>query len=188
MGDTRFVAPLSAPAPTPAATPAPATVTTGDSAGRPRVEAVLCTAKHPNPPQAIRCRQCETPIVDRSVQVIPRPSLGRFRFDDGLVIELSRPLLLGRNPSVASAQRSDEEPPEPFVLPDPDRHLSRLHAAVAFEGWHVLIMDCGSTNGTQVWAPNESPVRLRPGQPLLLMPGARVVLGPGSGFLFESTS
>lgn len=177
-GETRLVSSAVAP-------PTAATVTAGSSA-RPQVQAVLCPEQHPNPPQSTRCRRCSLAVSDRAVHLMPRPSLGRFRFDDGLVVELARPLLLGRNPSAAPSGPVAEAP-QAIALADPERHLSRLHAEVVLEGWHVLIADCGSKNGTQVMAPNESPVRLRPGEPHLLLPGARVLLGPGSGFVFEGT-
>lgn len=162
------------------------TMSTGPVASRPQVQAVMCLARHPNSPQATHCRQCGVSIEDHTPRLIPRPSLGRFRFDDGLIVELNRPLLLGRNPSTPKADASFDEEPEAIALRSPERDVSRLHAHVTFEGWHVLITDCKSRNGTLVVDPNEPPVRLRSGESHLLLPGARVMLGPGLGFVYES--
>ena len=79
---------------------------------------------------------------------MPRPSLGRLQLDDGELVELDQELLIGRNPD------RDEEPSRIRMrrvkaLGD---KVSRSHLEVRFQGWDVLVDDCGSTNGTFVVA------------------------------------
>lgn len=151
--------------------------------GGPTVQAVRCVQGHLNPPHAAACRQCGGAIDDRTVATVSRPSLGRLRFVDGLVVELDRPLLLGRKPR---ARRQVSVGTEGLVaLPDPEQLLSRTHAEVRLEDWQVLVLDCGSTNGTVVELPGAEPQQLRPEEPCLITPGTKVNLGDGAAFVFE---
>ncbi len=44
------------------------------------------------------------------------------------------------------------------------------------DGWHVLVRDLGSTNGTTVTLPGQEPVRLRPTEDQGIEPGTVVTL------------
>ena len=146
----------------------------------PEVQAVLCPADHVNSPVAARCRVCDASIADRSIVVTGRPSLGMLRFDDGLVVELDRSLLIGRRPT------SKDDRTSSFGLvtvPDEEKGLSRTHVEVVLTDWQIAVVDVGSTNGTVVEAPGEPPVRLRAGESHLVAAGTRVVLGGVAGFV-----
>ncbi len=146
----------------------------------PKVHAVVCPSGHLNSPVVASCRVCAAAIADRSVVEANRPSLGLLHFDDGLVVELDRSLVIGRKPA-----RRDEDAEEfgLVTVPDEGKSLSRNHAKLVLTDWQIAVVDTGSTNGTVVEAPGEQPVRLRAGDPHIVSPGVRVVLGGGIGFV-----
>jgi len=154
----------------------------GAAAG-PTVQAVSCALGHLSPPHAAVCRTCARAIDDRTIRTVARPSLGRLRFDSGMVVEIDRPLLIGRKPSADN--RPGEELPALVTLPDPDAQLSRVHAELRIEGWDVLVVDRESKNGTLVTLPNETPVMLRPLTPFLVSPGARLSFAEVADCTFE---
>lgn len=153
------------------------------SASGPTVQAVRCPSAHLSPAHAPVCRVCGIAIVDRQVHTVPRPGLGRLRFDSGVVVELERPLLLGRHPP-ADALIGDE-PAVAVAIPDPDAVLSRVHLAVALEGWQVVVTDRESLNHTYVQLPGMAQQQLRPGIPLAITAGTRIELGETVGLVFE---
>lgn len=137
------------------------------------VQALLCPSGHPSPPQAVHCRSCGVPIAGTSV-VIGRPRLGRVVVSTGQVIELDRPVLLGRKPKVEGAMQG--EVPQLVAIGDA-QGLSRSHAMIRLEQWQVLIEDLGSANGTVVTLPGRDPRRLHQSDPVLLENGAVIDLG-----------
>lgn len=152
---------------------------------RPVVQAVRCVQDHPNPPSAGQCITCGRPIGDRSIFRVERPVLGRLRFADGLVVDLDRPLVLGRRPDHVAAEKVGGEDPGLIALPDPDRSLSRVHAEVRLEEWHVMVVDRKSANGTFVTLPGEEAMQLHPNQPCLITIGTHVNLADVASFVFE---
>lgn len=147
----------------------------------PQVQAVLCPSGHPNAPIATDCRVCGTRIDDHTVVHVPRPSLGLLRFDDGLVVAVDRPMLLGRKPAETGAAEDHLL----VTLPDPEKSLSRTHLEVRVDDWHVWVVDLGSTNGTVVANPGAAPEALRMGEQCLIGIGATVTLGDVVGFRFD---
>lgn len=154
------------------------------SPGRPEVQAIVCANGHANPPYADRCRSCNTAIADRRVRMQLRPSLGRLRFDDGLVVDLDRPLLVGRRPRPPESD-AGAETPALIAIPDPEMLLSRVHLEVDLDGWQVLVVDCHSVNCTFVEAPGQPVRQLRPEEPCLIGPGTRVDLAHVAAFVYE---
>ena len=150
----------------------------------PMVTAVHCPAGHPNPSHLDRCRICSGEIRDRSASLIARPSLGRFKFDDGQVYELHRHLLVGRNPS--ADLRVNDEPTDRVTLASPDNIISRTHLTVELDGWQVKVTDRDSMNHTFVEIPGRKPFQLRPGEAYPIPPGAAVRLGDDLGFTYET--
>jgi hypothetical protein len=139
----------------------------------PAVPAVRCPLGHLNAPHADVCRACDQQIVDRDVQVVPRPAVGHLRFENGLVVAVDRPLLVGRKPTT---EGHTGEVPGLVVLPDPDGLLSRVHLEVRLEGWEVLVVDRESLNGTIVTIPGQEPQLLRPLEPFLISAGTAIDL------------
>ncbi len=134
------------------------------------VQALLCAGGHPNPTHTGSCRRCGC-VLDGQPVTIPRPTLGRLVLSTGDVIELDRPVIIGRKPKVEG--RLEGELPKVVRL-DAYSGLSRSHAMVRLEGWQVLLVDLGSQNHTTVTLPGRTPLSLRADEPLLLVDGAFV--------------
>jgi pSer/pThr/pTyr-binding forkhead associated (FHA) protein len=89
---------------------------------------------------------------------------------------------MGRSPSTDFV---GEERPHVVKLPGGDGEISRTHLRVSLDGWHVLVTDLRSTNGTLVGLPGREPERLRPNEPLPIQPGTLVTLADGIDFRYE---
>lgn len=150
----------------------------------PLVLAVLCSAGHPSPPHAGTCRTCTREIPAQQPFQTPRPPLGVLRLATGDVVSLDRGVLLGRSPKV-NADLPAAERPHLVRMPSPDNDISRNHVEVVLEGWHVLVRDLASTNGTTVALPGQVPVRLRPGDQQLIEPGTTITLADEVSLTFE---
>jgi hypothetical protein len=156
------------------------------SAG-PRVLAVLCSSGHPTPPHGERCRVCGSGIPPQEPFAMPRPPLGVLRLSTGDVVTLDRSVLLGRAPRL-SESHSAADRPHVVKVPSPERDVSRNHVEVVLEGWHVLIRDLGTTNGTTVSLPGETPVRLPANDQQVLEPGSVVSMADEISFVFETAN
>jgi len=141
-----------------------------------------CVDGHPNPPEALLCLTCGRPLDGDAVSVL-RPSLGRVRLSTGQEIPLDRPLVVGRKPRVSRVQ--NDNLPRLVTVPSPEQDISRSHLEVRLEGWHVLLVDLGSTNGSTLLRPGQAPVRLHPQEPTLAVTGDVVDLGDGVQLTFE---
>ncbi|MEK8225706.1 FHA domain-containing protein [Oerskovia sp. M15] len=95
--------------------------------------------------------------------LVTRPSLGRLTLSNGQVVELDRPVVLGRRPRTTRAQSNDL--PRLVAVPSPEQDISRSHVEIQLEGWHVLVCDLNTTNGTTLHRPGQPPRRLHPGSP-----------------------
>lgn len=143
------------------------------------VEAKICAEGHPNPPMVAVCAICGALLAPgrTATSNVRRPSLGHLRLDDGVAIELDDELLIGRSPA------RDSDPARAAlrrvqVLGD---KVSRSHLEVRYQGWDVLISDCGSTNGTFVVPhPGGQVAALAPHRPQLVEAGAVVYFGSRS--------
>ncbi|MEO6999310.1 MAG: FHA domain-containing protein [Terracoccus sp.] len=155
----------------------------GDSG--PTVLAVLCSAGHPTPPHGECCRACGAGIPAQDPFTMPRPPLGVLRLSTGDVVSLDRSVLLGRAPKL-DAGLTGTDRPHVVKVPSPQRDVSRNHVEVVLEGWHVLIRDLGTTNGTTVALPGDHPVRLRANDQQVLEPGSLVSMADEITFTFEA--
>ena len=151
----------------------------------PSVLAVLCSAGHPTPPHSDRCRVCGAGIPPQGPFTMPRPPLGVLRLSTGDVVTLDRSVLLGRAPQLGEGLAAHDRP-HVVKVPSPERDISRNHVEVILEGWHVLIRDLGTTNGTTVTLPGGSPVRLRANDQQVLEPGSLVSMADEVSFTFEA--
>ncbi len=150
----------------------------------PVVPGLICPSGHVNPPSGATCRRCGAPLAHDPVPV-PRPVLGVLRLSFGDVITLDRGVLMGRNPRTDFAGTNGEERPHVVKLPSADGDISRTHLRVTLDGWHVLVTDLNSTNGTLVTLPGHDPQQLRPGEPMPVQPGTVVTLAEGIEFRYE---
>lgn len=151
----------------------------------PTVHAVQCAQNHLNPPHQITCRVCGGAIVEQAPVTVPRPSLGVLRLSTGDDIVLDRSVLMGRSPS--PDRLVDGERPHVVKLPSPGQDISRNHVEVRIDGWHVLVVDLKSTNGTVVERPGQPPERLRPNDPAMIEPGTLVSIADEISFVFVPT-
>jgi hypothetical protein len=152
----------------------------------PVVPALICPNGHVNPPSGAACRQCGAPLPRDPVPV-PRPVLGVLRLSLGDVITLDRGVVMGRSPRTDFPGTDGEERPHVVKLPSTDGEVSRTHLRVTLDGWHVLVTDLNSTNGTLVTPPGRDPQQLRPGEPVPIQPGTVVTLAVGIDFRYEVT-
>jgi hypothetical protein len=150
----------------------------------PIVPALLCPSGHVNPPSDAVCRRCGAPLPHDPVPV-PRPVLGVLRLSLGDVITLDRSVLMGRNPRTDFAETDGQERPHVVKLPSADGDISRTHLRVTLDGWHVLVTDLNSTNGTLVTLPGRDPQQLRPGETVPIQLGTVVTLADGIDFRYE---
>lgn len=150
----------------------------------PAVPALICPAGHVNPPSEARCRRCGAALPPDPV-VVPRPVLGVLRLSVGDMISLDRDVVMGRNPKPDFPGADGEERPHVVKLPSEGEDISRTHLRVTLDGWHVLVTDLNSTNGTLVTLPGREPEQLRPGQPMPIKPGTVVTLAVGIDFRYE---
>lgn len=152
----------------------------------PTVRALLCPSGHVNPPSGAVCRRCGAPLPQDTV-IVPRPVLGVLRLSVGDEITLDRDVVMGRSPRADFTGADGEERPHVVKLPSADGDISRTHVRVSLDGWHVLVTDLNSTNGTLVTLPDRDPEQLRPGEPTPIQPGTVVTLADGIDFRYEVT-
>ncbi len=148
----------------------------------PTVPALLCPGSHPSPPSSSVCRVCGVPLPQQDPVTVPRPVLGVLLLSTGDVITLDRGVVMGRSP------RTDfdgEERPHIVRLPSGDGEISRTHLQVSLDGWHVMVTDLKSTNGTLVTLPRRDPERLRPNEPFPIQLGTVVTLADDIYFRYE---
>jgi hypothetical protein len=149
------------------------------------VQAVKCQHGHLSPPMAVSCRVCGFPLMGQAPITVPRPTLGVLRLSTGDVVPLDRTVIMGRNPKPDEA--NDAERPHVVRLPSPGHDISRTHVEIRLDGWHVLLTDLNSVNGTVVTPPWQEPQRLRPNEAVPIEPGTVVSLADEVTFRYEVT-
>jgi len=152
----------------------------------PVVPALICPAGHLNPPSETTCRRCGA-ALPHDPAIVPRPVLGALRLSLGDVIALDRDVVMGRNPGTDFTGHDGEERPHVVKLPSADGDISRTHLRVTLDGWHVMVTDLNSTNGTLITLPGRDAEQLRPGEPVPIRPGTVVTLAEGIDFRYEVT-
>lgn len=171
--------------------PASATVPTsvedtGELPAGPVVLAVRCMSGHHNAPHATRCRVCGQDLPTQQPEPTVRPALGVLRLSNGDVVTLDRGVLVGRAPR-SPHEADSADAPHLIRVASPDNEISRNHVEVVLDGWHVLVRDLGSTNGTTVALPGSSPVRVRPDDQQSIEPGTTITLADQVSMVFEVT-
>lgn len=156
----------------------------GPTDREPTITGVICAEGHLTNPAAFSCHRCGAALAEDLETVDgPRPALGRLTFDDGAVLELDGPVVIGSD--VPSGYEIDGEPAIVVELENEDGTISPVHVEVRLSGWEVEVVDIESTSGTSIRSRREpkSRTRLRSSQPMLIHPGTEVRLGSRS-FVF----
>ncbi|MCQ1947901.1 FHA domain-containing protein [Arthrobacter sp. zg-Y1116] len=173
-GDTIMSSELTKAAPA----PAPA----GHPNAAPTVLARTCPQGHANPPTRSVCVHCGQPLGEEP-HPVSRPALGRAVFSTGHAEVLDRNIIVGRQPSVARTQGSDM--PRMVQVPSSGGDISRSHAEIRLEGWHVMLRDLFSTNGTVLVREGQLPHRLGQGEGVIVLDGDTAELGDDVWIRFE---
>lgn len=100
-----------------------------------------------------------------------------LRLPDGSIEPIVGELVLGRAPSIGRV--TGTRIPRPVVIGAGDPDISRTHLRVAVEGGTAVVTDLDSRNGTQVVAPGQPPMRLRPSEATPVLPDTVIDLGSG---------
>ncbi|MGP5077563.1 FHA domain-containing protein [Brachybacterium alimentarium] len=135
---------------------------------------LVCRNGHANSAERSRCRACEAPL-DGPARRVARPPLGAIELSTGEHFVLDRPAIVGRRPR---ASRADgRQAPQLITVPSPQQDVSRSHLELRLEGWHVVAIDLGSTNGTTLQREGADRLWLRPQDGIVLHDGDRLDLG-----------
>lgn len=148
----------------------------------PQVLGRLCPAGHASPPTSSSCATCGAGLNEEPREVA-RPSLGRMVISGGETVELDRPAVVGRQPSVSRSASGSM--PRVVQVKSPSGDISRSHLEVQLEGWHVMLLDLKATNGTLLVRAGKPPRRLGQGEKLMLLDGDIADLGDGVSLRFE---
>ncbi len=144
---------------------------------RPNLRGVICSAGHFTAP-APACRRCGVAIDSSASHVTDtRPVLGNLVFDDGAMLDIDRPAVVGAN--VPLGYTIDDEPTTIVRLDDGHGGVSDVQLEVRCSGWDVEIVDMHSESGTYTMLQGErqTRTRLRSGQAVTLQDGMTVETG-----------
>jgi hypothetical protein len=164
MDDSGFIVPppgLIPPRPEPPATP----------------EVARIPDRRPGPPPADRERApgrplpAFTPPPGPGGPDVPARPVWRLRLPGERSLPVTRPVLLGRNPSVAAAPPGTADP-ELIAVGDPGSTVSKTHAVLLPDGDALTVIDLHSTNGVTVGG-----VRIPPGAAVPVTAGDELLLG-----------
>ncbi|WP_394215662.1 FHA domain-containing protein [Brachybacterium vulturis] len=171
-----------AAAPPPRQAPVPPTESSGPTAGSAvALPGLVCAHGHPNSPERAACRTCGAPLQG-ATRTVARPPLGVVMISGGARFVLDRTAIVGRRPRASRVSANDV--PQLVTVPSPQQDISRSHLELRLEGWHVVALDLGTTNGTTLHRAGFEPVRLRPRDGVVLYDGDLLDLGDGVQLTF----
>ena len=143
---------------------------------------LVCTDGHANSPERAECRVCRRPLQG-GTRTVARPPLGTVLISTGASFVLDRTAIVGRRPRASRV--SGHDVPQLITVPSPQQDISRSHLELRLEGWHVVALDMGTTNGTTLLRPGMEPVRLRTREGVVLTVGDQIDLGDGIQLLLK---
>lgn len=142
----------------------------------PQLVGVVCPAGHANPPERGACFVCGA-ALGGATETVTRPVLGSVEISTGGSFTLERSAIIGRRPRASRVSGSDV--PQLVTVPSPQQDVSRSHLELRLEGWRVLAVDLGTTNGTTLLRAGNAARRLRPREGVGLISGDTLDLGDG---------
>ena len=152
----------------------PPVAPTGTGRGGIVLPGLICPMGHANSPERSVCRLCGSPLQGRT-QTVSRPPLGTAHLSTGERILLERTAIIGRRPRASRVSGNDV--PQLVTVPSPQQDISRSHLELRLEGWHVVALDLGTTNGTTLFRTGYDPLRLRAREGVVLYDGDVLDLG-----------
>lgn len=171
------VAPAGTPsAPVRAPHAAPATASGGGqvAGAAMALPGLVCPNGHANSPERSVCRVCAAPLQGET-RTVARPPLGAVEISGGGRFVLDRSAIIGRRPRASRVSGNDM--PQLITVDSPQQDISRSHLELRLEGWHVVALDLGTTNGTTLHREGYEPVRLRTREGMVLHDGDHLDLG-----------
>jgi len=120
-------------------------------------------------PPAAAAQTTETPVVP----ITARPSRPALLLPHGARVELSTTTLLGRDPAASGTWVGAALVP----VSDPDKSVSKTHAAVTVGDGGIRVHDLNSTNGTAVIRSGGGVESVESGSSLPVHPGDTISLG-----------
>ncbi len=135
---------------------------------------LVCANGHANSPERSTCRLCAAPLSGPT-RTVARPPLGAVVVSTGEGFVLDRTAVIGRRPRASRVSGSDV--PQLITVPSPQQDISRSHLELRLEGWHVVALDLGTTNGTTLHREGYEPLRLRAREGVVLHDGDLLDLG-----------
>lgn len=121
----------------------------------------------------------DQPVPTPRAAPVARP---RVVVSNGVVVELDRPVIIGRRPR--STRTGGADMPHLVAVESPQHDISRNHVEIRAEDDSVIVVDLHSTNGTTLWRDGDDQ-RLHPGEQTVLIPGDTLDLGDGITVSFE---
>ncbi len=133
----------------------------------------------------VRAMRAAERATFESTDAVPgrRPARGRIVLSTGRVVELERPVVIGRRPK--STRTSGAELPTLVAVDSPEQDISRSHVEIRAEGEHVLVTDLDTTNGTLLLRVGQDPVKLHPNEPTMVVSGDVLDIGDDVTVTFE---
>jgi len=144
----------------------------------------ICPEGHANPTNYVECRECGR-VLAQPARVIICPPLGRVRTSTGEVVELDRPVLVGRAPVPSEVRGPGDSAPAVLTVPSPEQLVSRNHLLIELDEWSVLARNLSESNGTLLLREGEPARKIPSSEPVLLRAGDVLDLGDGQSLVME---
>ncbi len=144
----------------------------------------ICPEGHANPTNYVTCRECDR-VLAQPARVIICPPLGRVRASTGKVVELDRPVLVGRAPAPSEVRGLEGSAPAVLTVPSPEQLVSRNHLLIELDEWSVLARNLSESNGTLLLREGEPARKIPSSEPVLLRAGDILDLGDGQSLVME---
>ena len=144
----------------------------------------ICPEGHANPTNYVKCRECGRALA-QPARVIICPPLGRVRTSTGEVVELDRPVLVGRAPVPSEVRGPGDSAPAVLTVPSPEQLVSRNHLLIELDEWSVLARNLSESNGTLLLREGEPARKIPSSEPVLLRAGDVLDLGDGQSLAME---